>query len=83
MPERNKHQEPAGEGDLACEARAFGGNGFFDNLHHHLLSYLQRVLDGAVFLQIGQAAGFLDGIKPFAVALYLFQVFRIGVELTP
>ena len=81
MPERNQHQEPAGEGYFAREARPLGGNGFFYDLYHHLLAHLQRVLDGAVLLQVGKAAGLLDGIKPFAVALDLFQILCIGAEL--
>ena len=54
VAEWHKHKISSGKRDFACQSRTFGRNGFFYNLHQHLIAHFERSLYAAVFRDIGQ-----------------------------
>ena len=81
VPEWNQYQITACKRQFACQSWPFGRNGFFYDLHQHLLVFRQCGGDAAVFWQVGQVCCFLEGIEFFSVAFYLFDVLCVRVEL--
>ena len=78
----DQYQIAPGETEFAGETRSLGVDGLFDNLYEYLLSYLQRVGDTAVFLQLRLYVSLLDRVELLTVAYNLFQVFLVRVKLT-
>ena len=56
-------------------------DGFLDDLHQHLLVFRQCGGDAAVFRQVGQACGFLNGEELLAVADHLLEILFVRAVL--
>ena len=76
--EGNEYEVTTGEGNFAGDARSFGRNGFFDDLHQHFLTDVDGVLNMTVFFGIGLARNFVEG-KRFAFPV--FDQLEIVLEL--
>lgn len=58
---RHEHKETAGIREFAGEAWTFGGDGLFDNLHKHLISGFEHILNATVFFENGSTHTLLYG----------------------
>ena len=76
-----QHDVTACETEFARQAWTFRVDRLLDDLYEYFLSYLERVGDAAVLLELGLDVSFLNGVELLAVADYLFQVFFVRVEL--
>ena len=54
----HEYKITSGKTYLASETWSFGGDGLFDYLHQHFLSYLERVLHTPVLFEVGQPCRF-------------------------
>ena len=59
--EGNEYEVTTGEGYFAGDARSFGRNGFFDDLHQHFLTDVDGVLNMTVFSVLGWRGTLLRG----------------------
>ena len=82
ISERNQDDEASCEGQFACQTRSFCRDWFFDDLHQDLLAHGKHLLYTAIFLQVGKFLRLAERIESLPVTAYLFQVFRVRIELT-
>ena len=75
VAEGHQHEKSSGEGEFGRESRSFGVDGFLDDLYEQLLSHLERVLDAAFPVEVGQSEHLFERGVAFAVVSDELQVF--------